>query len=61
MAITKTFDCVEMKRRAQKRLLDEYEAHRDEYPSFAAFVREHARESDAVQALRKRLGFAPVT
>ncbi len=52
----KTFDCVEMKRRAQKRLLDEYEAHRDEYPSFAAFVREHARESDAVQALRKRLG-----
>ena len=55
---TKTFDCVEMKRRAQKRLLDEYEAHKGEYPSFAAFVREHARNSDAVQAIRRRLGFA---
>jgi hypothetical protein len=53
----KTFDCVEMKRRAEKRLLEEYEAHRDEYPSFAAFVRDRARNSEAVQDLRRRLGF----
>ena len=53
---TKTFDCVEMKRRIQKQLVDEYEAQKDKYSSFGSFIREKARDSAEVQALRKKLG-----
>jgi hypothetical protein len=34
----KTFDCVEMKRQAQQKLRAEFEAHKDEYPDFFAFL-----------------------
>jgi hypothetical protein len=34
----KAFDCVEMKRKAQEDLHAEYEAHRNEFPSYFAFL-----------------------
>ena len=55
---TKTFDCVEEKRKAQAKLMEEYERQKNEYPSFAAFVRAHAKASPRIQTLRKKLGVA---
>jgi len=34
----KTFDCVEMKRKAQEELHAEFEAHKNEFPSYFAFL-----------------------
>lgn len=34
----KTFDCVEMKRRAQEKLRAEYEARRGEFASYSEFL-----------------------
>ena len=42
---TKTFDCVEMKRRAQEKLLAEYESRRDEFDSYAHFIEAKSRAS----------------
>ena len=36
---TKTFDCVEMKRRIQEGLRAEYESRRKEFPSYAMPLR----------------------
>jgi hypothetical protein len=52
---TKAFDCVEMKNRIQAGLLAEYEAHKDEFPSFVAFVRAGANESEWVRHMRNKL------
>ena len=52
---TKTFDCVEMKDRIQAKLLAEYEARKDEFPSYMAFIRATAAESEWVRQLRTRL------
>lgn len=35
---TKTFDCVEMKHRAQEKLRAEYEARREEFGSYSEFL-----------------------
>lgn len=51
---TKTFDCVEMKRRAQEKLLAEYEARRDEFPSLSAFLNAPADEPEWIKALRAK-------
>ena len=42
---TKTFDCVEMKRQAQEKLLAEYEARRDEFDSYSQFLTARSRSS----------------
>jgi hypothetical protein len=42
---TVTFDCVEMKRRAQRRLNAEYESRKHEFPSYFAFLEAKSRES----------------
>jgi hypothetical protein len=47
---TKTFDCVEMKYEAQRRLRAEYEARRSEFASYVDFINrtidEHPWERD---------------
>lgn len=35
---TKAFDCVEMKRRAQEKLMAEYEARKGEFDSYSQFI-----------------------
>ena len=52
---TKPFDCVEMKRRAQKKLLDEYQARRKEFTTFAEFIHAVAQESPWIRSVRARM------
>jgi hypothetical protein len=52
---TKTFDCVEMKRRSQIRLYEEYKERRGEFESYLDFIHAKARESAWVRKQRKRL------
>lgn len=42
---TKTFDCVEMKRQAQEKLLAEYESRKDEFDSYAQFLTARSQSS----------------
>ena len=42
----KSFDCVEMKRRAQEQLLAEYEARKGEFSAYWQFIEAKARESE---------------
>ena len=42
----KTFDCVEMKRRAQEELMAEYEQRKHEFSSIADFINTKSRESE---------------
>lgn len=56
--IKKAFDCVAMKRDIQQRLLDEYEASRDQYDSYWHFLQETNRNNPGVQGLRQKLGFS---
>ena len=44
-AKTETFDCVEMKRRAQRELNAEYESRKREFPSYVAFLAAKSTES----------------
>lgn len=41
----KGFDCVEMKHKAQESLHAEYQARRDEFPSYFAFLEAKSHES----------------
>jgi hypothetical protein len=41
----KTFDCVEMKSKAQEELHAEYEARKSEFPSYYAFLEAKTTES----------------
>jgi len=41
----KTFDCVEMKRKAQRNLHEEYEARQSEFSSYFAFLEARTHES----------------
>jgi hypothetical protein len=41
----KEFDCVEMKRQAQKQILAEWERRRHEFPSYGAYLEASIRES----------------
>ena len=42
---TKTFDCVEMKHKAQRKLRAEYESRKDEFSSYFEFLEGKAQES----------------
>ena len=53
---TKTFDCVEMKNRIQPKILADYEAHKDEFPSFLAFIRARNRRSAWVRRMERKFG-----
>ena len=53
---TKTFDCVEMKRQAQARLMQEYESRKGEFESYVDFINSTANTDPFVAALRKKHG-----
>jgi len=50
--------CVEMKRRIQRELEQEYEARRSEFRSFADFLTRTAEDSPEIKAFRQRLALA---
>ena len=50
----KTFDCVEMKRKSQEHLFQEYESRKDEFGSYPDFLRAKAEESDWIRKQRER-------
>ncbi len=52
---TKTFDCVEMKRQAQKKLRDEYESRKAEFDSYYDFLDAKAEESEWVQQMEGKM------
>lgn len=52
----KTFDCVEMKRRAQEEIMAEYEARRGEFASYSEFLEATIRESPWASAVWKKFG-----
>ena len=54
----KAFDCVEMKNRIQRELMEEYEARKDEFSSYAEFIVATANESDEIRAWRERIASA---
>ena len=54
----KTFDCVEFKRRAQERLMAEYEARKDEFDSEIEFLNAKAEESEIAKAVRAKIARA---
>ena len=54
----KAFDCVEMKRQAQARLMAAYEARKSEFSSYAEFIRETAATDPKIQAFRERVVLA---
>jgi len=51
----KTFDCVEMKRKAQQELMREFEARKSEFTSYAQFLRATADESALAKSVRRRM------
>ena len=51
----KTFDCVEFKRQAQARIRAEWEARKDEFSSYAEFLRVKVNESDWQRAFWARI------
>ena len=57
-ARTKTFDCVEEKRRIQKELMAEYEVRKGEFSSYADFIVKTAEESEEIRAWRERIAGA---
>ncbi len=52
---TKAFDCVEMKERIQAELLAEYEARKNEFPSFAQFLQRRNERDEWVAKARAKL------
>ncbi len=61
MKKTKSFDCVAMKNRIQKKLMQEYEARKDEFPSYADFIRATVQENEWCRKQWARISQAPET
>ena len=53
--MTKTFDCIEMKRNLQKSLLDEYEKRKDEFASYYDFIIAKADASELAKQIRAKI------
>ena len=51
---TKTFDCVEMKHKAQKALLDEFESRRAEFATLTDFLNDKLVKSDIASSVWKK-------
>ena len=58
-ARTKKFDCVEMKRRAQEKILAEYEARKSEFGSYWQFLQARTEQSPWQQEFLARLKRRP--
>jgi len=50
----KGFDCVDMKREAQRRLLAEYEQRKDEFDSYVAFLNWKGDHSEFAKMMRRK-------
>ena len=50
----KKFDCVQMKRQCQQKLLDEYESRKGEFANFDEFLKAKAGETELGRFLMKR-------
>lgn len=61
MTTKKSFDCVEMKRKAQKRLRSEYEARKGEFSSYAEFITITASQSPETRAFLEKVRHAGKT
>ncbi|MFZ1934294.1 MAG: hypothetical protein WCB27_25775 [Thermoguttaceae bacterium] len=55
----KAFDCVEMKRKAQEELHAEYEAHKNEFPSYFAFLEARTSKSAWQKEFWTKIANAP--
>ena len=53
----KAFDCVEMKNRIQAARRAEYEARKNEFPSYLDFILARADNSEWVQQMRRKFGW----
>jgi hypothetical protein len=51
----KTFDCVEMKRKAQEEISAQWEARKEEFASYGAFLEATLLESDWGRRMWERL------
>ena len=54
----KAFDCAQMNRQAQARLMAAYEARQSEFTSYAQFIRETAATDPKIRAFRERIAEA---
>lgn len=54
----KTFDCVQMKRDIQRRLMEEYRANARPGETYLRYVQRTNREDFRVERLRKSLGLS---
>ena len=50
----KTFDCVEMKTRIQAERLAEYQARKEEFASYLAFINSRVKDSPLAHSLRAK-------
>lgn len=55
----KTFDCIEMKRAAERKLLAEYESRKGEFSSYVAFLNAKATESPWQRAFWAKVSAPP--
>lgn len=51
----KTFDCVEMKRQVQAKLMAEYEVRKNEFISYAEFIHKTAAIDPKILAFKERI------
>lgn len=62
MAIkSKTFDCVQMKRKAQEALLEEFASRREEFTTLTDFLNAKVSESDWASGIWAKFGGPPAT
>jgi len=54
----KRFDCVEFKRRSQRRLMKEYEMRKDEFASYVDFLKAKVGENEWSRDLWNAIGGA---
>ncbi len=54
----KSFDCVEMKNHIQHELLEEYEARKNEFTSYADFINKTALEDEEIRNFIERINQA---
>lgn len=59
MTRTKSFDCVAMKNRIQAKLMEEYQARKGEFGSYADFIAASANEHEWCRKQWVRIGRTP--
>ena len=55
MKVKKKFDCVQMKRDAQRRLRAEYESRKGEFSSYAEFIAATANQSPEIREFKAKI------